>query len=157
VIDELVGDNQMPGLIIPGEASRCGGADDPIDPGLFEGPQVGPVGNQMGREPVVAAVAWEKGDLLPSNGPNDQRRRRVAVWCSDVDFLGVLEELVETGPPDYSDHESPLSALLDLVSVFFEPLDFASSDLLLDFVSSDLELLDREVLDFDLLDLESVT
>jgi hypothetical protein len=116
----------------------------------------------MGWEPVVVTMTWEKGDFLPSNGPNDQRRRRFAVWCCDRDFLGVLEELVETGPPDDSDHESPLSELLDLEPLFLEPLDFASSDLPLDFVSSDWELLDvelvdREVLDFDLPDLESVT
>ena len=116
----------------------------------------------MGWEPVVATVTREKDDFLPSNGTNDQRCRRVAVWCRDADFPGVLEKLVETGPPDDSDHESSLSELLDLEPLLLGPLDFPSSDLLLDFVSSDwelldLELVDREVLDFDLLDLESVT
>jgi hypothetical protein len=165
-IDELVGDDEMAGFIMPGEAPGCGGTDDPIHPCFLEGPQVGPVGDQVGRKLVVLSVARKKSYLHPCNRPNRQRSRRVAVGRGHGDLLGVRQELVETGPPDDSDHESLLSELL-----FFEPLGFASVDLLLDFTSldflldfssSDLELaevepLDRVVLDFDLLDLESVT
>ena len=156
-IDELVGDDEMAGFIMPGEASGCGGADDPIHPCFFECPQVRPVGDQVGRILVVSTVARKKSHIHPCYRPNRQRSRRIAVRRGHGDLLGVRQELVETGPPDDSDHESLLSELL-----FFEPLGFASFDLLLGFGSSDLELLDvelldREVLDFDLLDLESVT
>jgi hypothetical protein len=148
----------MPWLVLPDQASGCGGADDPIHFHLFQCPEVGPIRDQVRGELMVAAVPGQERHVDAINGTDGQGRRRFAIRRLDVDLPGVLEKLIETCPADDSDHELSLSELID-----GEPPDVLSSDLeLVDFVSSDLELLDLELLDLevvdlDLLDLESVT
>ena len=66
---------------------------------------------------MVAAVARDEGHFDSVNGPNRQRCRRVTVRGFDDDFPGVVEEFIEAGTPDYSDHESSLLELFDFESV----------------------------------------
>ena len=92
---------------------------------------------------VVATVAGDKRDFNSVDRPYGQRCRRVAEGRIDGDFPGVLEEFVETGTPNDSDHQSSPFELLDLESLDLDPLD--------------LGVLFLELLDLELLDFESVT
>jgi hypothetical protein len=143
----------MARFVVMGEAPGRGGADDPVHSRLFECPEVGSIRNQMGWKLVVATVARDKRDFDSVDRPYGQRCRRVAKGRIDGDFPGVLEEFVETGTPNDSDHQSSPFELLDLESLDLESLDLDPLDL----DSLDLGALFLELLDLELLDFESVT
>src|SRR5581483_5974454 len=66
-------------------------------------PQVGPVGDAVGRDLVAQAVAGEEGHLAPPDPADRHRRRGGAVGGVQVDGPAVGQQLVEPAAADDGD------------------------------------------------------
>ena len=104
-VEELVGEDDVAGLIGVAETSDGGDADDPADVEGAEGPEIGAVIEFGGEEPVAAAVAWEEADAAVGEGAGGDEVRGGAPWGIDGDVLTVREavEVVEAAAADDGD------------------------------------------------------
>ncbi len=102
-VDQLVADDQLPGMDVG--AQRTGGerADHAAHAELAEGPQVGPRVHPVGRVLVVLSVAGEEGDGPVADRRQGHRSRRRTVGGVDGELRDVVEEPVEAAAADHGD------------------------------------------------------
>lgn len=104
-VDELVGDDQVPGdeLLLKGSDRTCG--DDVGTSQLLQRPHVGPVGDGGRRVGDGRSVAVEECDLHPGDPPDEDLIRGFPVGCVGVDLLDEFEgvRVVDPGSAYYRD------------------------------------------------------
>lgn len=71
-IDELVDEYNVAGFVACLEGADSADADDPGDPGLFEGENIGAVIQFTGEDAVAAAMAREEDDLATGELAEEQ-------------------------------------------------------------------------------------
>ena len=77
-IDELVGHDEVGGLVLFLERADGGDGEDALDAELLEGVDVGAEVELGGQNAMAAAVAREKGDLAAFELAENERRPRAS-------------------------------------------------------------------------------
>lgn len=113
-IDDLVGDDKVAGLDLLLQRADGGEGNDAANTEGAEGRDVGAVGDFVGSERVVGAVAGEEGDSGVLVGEDRDGGRRGAPGSGDVQGgdWGVAFELLETGSADDGDVNFALEGLI---------------------------------------------
>jgi hypothetical protein len=113
-IDNLVGNDKVAGLDLLLQRADGGEGNDTADTEGAEGCDVGAVGDFVGSERVVGAVAGEEGDGGVLVGEDRDGRGRGAPGSGDVQGgdRGVTFELLETGSADDGDVNFALEGLI---------------------------------------------
>ena len=96
-VHHLVADDEVPGGGLGLERPGGAGADHPGHPQLLHRPEVGPVGDLVGRVLVAAAVAGEEGHPAALDLADRDLVGRGAIGRLDLVLLHAVEERVEPG------------------------------------------------------------
>jgi hypothetical protein len=91
-VDELVGEHERAGAEVALEATDGAGTKDLTDADLTQCPEVGPVGDAVGRVLVVAAVPREEGDPATADVGHRDRVGWLTVRGVNLMFLGAFEQ-----------------------------------------------------------------
>jgi len=92
-VDELVGDDEVPRLIVVPEATHRRRCDDPLDAELPQSPDVGPAVDPVRRDLVAPAMAGDEGDLAPPVGTEGYEVRRRPKRGVDLHIPRILDDL----------------------------------------------------------------
>ncbi len=90
-VDELVGNDEVGGLVLFLERADGGDGEDALDAELFEGVNVGAEVELGGQDAMAAAVAREKSDLAALELAEDEGVGRRAEGRFDALFVNVGE------------------------------------------------------------------
>ena len=90
-VDELVGDDEVGGLVLFFERADGGDGEDALDAELLEGVDVGAEVQLGGQDAMAAAVAGEKGDLAAFQLAENESVRGLAKGRFHGDFVHVGE------------------------------------------------------------------
>ena len=102
-VDELIQHHDVPGGHLRPQRSRSARSEDRPHAGPAHHVDVRPEVDPVRRVPVVGAVAGQERHPAVGHRPHHQGTGRVAVGRVEVDLLHVVEELVETAPPEHAD------------------------------------------------------
>ena len=102
-VDELVDHHEVARMDVGLQRADRAGRQQGADTQLLHRPDVGPVGDGVGCQLVVAAVAGQEGDPPARHRPDRDRRRRGAVRGVELDRLDVVEEGVEARAAEHPD------------------------------------------------------
>ena len=101
-VDELIDDHELPGVDVGLERTDRARSDHAMHADRVHDPHVRPVWDPMRGELVVASVAGDERDRAAVDGTDRDRARRRPVRGGDLDDLGIIEEIVESGATEHA-------------------------------------------------------
>src|SRR5215208_4235092 len=104
-VHELVAEEERARLQLRLQRTAGGRAHDAPDPHLLHRPDVGPVVDAVRRQRVLVAVAGHERHLGALDAADADRCRRRPVWRGHRNLGHVVQESVEAGASEDSDHE----------------------------------------------------
>src|SRR2546430_13354431 len=102
-IENLTADHRTPGMQICLRPPHRRWADDSLDAKLMHRPDIGAIVDEGRRDLVIGSMARQKRHAATANLGQRDRSAGWAIGSFDLDLIGRVEPLVESGPAENTD------------------------------------------------------